>query len=240
MMQKINDSNYHFIHSELLSLKKFLPEMEDENEIKTSKLNSFFNRKPLWESAKQATGHAKYTHKFTGVNIGYKAHGGSSVYGDHLKGIKTDLKTHLAALQSMNQESAEPVNKEKSPKGSKKNQHQPLKNGAGKKRASLQDVELENLVKGGDEDKNLDSIKLMLRKEGKNARKILEKTLALLPLWKKETDESNDAVWYQHEITHITIRFSAGEYQLDEEKSREIALLLEHHTALLVGLPNKS
>lgn len=238
-MQKINGSDYHFIQNELASLGNFFSEMEDEKEIKTSKLNGFFKKEPLWESAKQATGHAKYTHKFTGVNIGYKAHGGSSVYGDHLKGIKTDLKTHLTALEKMNQESAEPVNKEKSLKGSKKNQHPPLKNGAGKKRASLQDIDLEDLVKGGGENKNLDSIKSMLYKKGKNARKPLEGMLALLPLWKKETDESNDAVWYQHEITHITIRFSAGEYQLDEERSREIAQLLEEHTALLVALPNK-
>lgn len=232
-MKNINNSDYKDIYSELLSLGKFLPEIVDENEIKTTKLNNFFSSKSLWKAAKQKTGHAKYTHKYTKTHIGYEAHGVPSVYDNHFKEIKNLLTIHLVGLQKIYQNSDNSLEKKKYLEVFKKNQEWLLNNHAGQKGDSLEEVERESLLKEERENKKLEEMKSSLYKKGKNSRKDLEILLDSLPLWAKITDELNGSIRYQHLISEIVIQFSSNEYQLDNTRSFEIAELLKTHLEIL-------
>ncbi len=63
-------------------------------------IDSIFRNKPLWEAQKTGSGHAEYKHAFTGVVVGWQAHGDANLKATQVLQIREAVQRHLNILHN--------------------------------------------------------------------------------------------------------------------------------------------
>lgn len=94
-------ATYEEIHRKN-GLNSIIDDLEEETKITRIALKNFFESSSVWKSPKQATGHLKYTHIITGVNIGFEGHGkDKDVHGSHAENLLEALNKHKKLFNSI-------------------------------------------------------------------------------------------------------------------------------------------
>lgn len=102
MSSRITEADLQQAHTEVIQyLGGFMQNLrapKAQYNCRRDEVLTFFRKLPLWQEVRNASGHAIFKHKVTGVVVGLQAHGGNTVNPTQMNSILEGVQKHINKL----------------------------------------------------------------------------------------------------------------------------------------------